>query len=397
MCPADIEAYWTIKSEGNSLAFCIVFIRSPGPFCEGAGTAQAVTGGVSLRTYDTPSVICSAIATSLKEGGKIRPYGRTEGLAVGADAHIRPLGSPFGRSKDSKWIDTPEKYGIITKSFYYGALCGFFRYYVLPGRNVFMLKRFFTDLRKYFSFSVVSAKSQLKTEVAGSYLNWIWWILDPLCFMLIYTFIFGYVFSASEQYFPVFIFVGLSMWNFFNGTLKSSVRIVKRNKPIVSRVYFPKYILVVAQLMADAFKMMISFGIVVLMMIFFQVPISFNVLFFIPIIIILMLFTFGCSCIVMHFGVYVEDLANVINIVLRFLFYLTGIFYNIKTKIPNIGEYLNNYNPLASLITAMRDCLIYSRMPDLKFLGIWFVVSVLLTVGGVALVYKEENSYLKAV
>ncbi|MBQ6996863.1 MAG: ABC transporter permease [Oscillospiraceae bacterium] len=260
-----------------------------------------------------------------------------------------------------------------------------------------MLKRFFTDLRKYFSFSVVSAKSQLKTEVAGSYLNWIWWILDPLCFMLIYTFIFGYVFSASEQYFPVFIFVGLSMWNFFNGTLKSSVRIVKRNKPIVSRVYFPKYILVVAQLMADAFKMMISFGIVVLMMIFFQVPISFNVLFFIPIIIILMLFTFGCSCIVMHFGVYVEDLANVINIVLRFLFYLTGIFYNIKTKIPNIGEYLNNYNPLASLITAMRDCLIYSRMPDLKFLGIWFVVSVLLTVGGVALVYKEENSYLKAV
>ena len=260
-----------------------------------------------------------------------------------------------------------------------------------------MIKRFLTDFRKYFSFSVVSAKSQLKTEVASSYLNWIWWILDPLCFMLIYTYIFGYVFKAREDYFPVFIFVGLSMWNFFNQTLKSSVKIVKRNKSVVSRVYFPKYILIISELWADAFKMMISFGIVALMMVFFKVPVSWNMLYFFPIILTLMLFTFGCSCFVMHFGVYVEDLSNVINIVLRFLFYLTGIFYNVKTKIPEAGPYLNEFNPLASLISAMRDCLIYCRTPDLRFVGLWFGVSLLLSVCGIALVYKEENSYLKAV
>ena len=45
-------------------------VASLGPLAEGAGTAQAVTGGVSHRTYDTPSVICFANATSLKEGGK---------------------------------------------------------------------------------------------------------------------------------------------------------------------------------------------------------------------------------------------------------------------------------------------------------------------------------------
>ncbi len=260
-----------------------------------------------------------------------------------------------------------------------------------------MIKRFFADIRKYFSFSVVSARSQLKTEVAGSYLNWIWWILDPLCFMLIYTFIFTVVFQNDLAHFPVFIFIGLSMWNFFNGTLKSSVKIVKRNKSVVSRVYFPKYILVLTQLWADAFKMMISFCIVVLMMLFFKVPVSWNVLFFLPIILTLMLFTFGCSCFVMHFGVYVEDLSNVINIALRFLFYLTGIFYSVEGRIKPYGVYLNNFNPLASLISAMRDCLIYSSTPNLKFLGIWFGISVILSVCGIALVYKEENSYLKAV
>ena len=260
-----------------------------------------------------------------------------------------------------------------------------------------MIKRFAADIKKYFRYSLVSAKAQLKTEVANSYLNWIWWVLNPLCFMLIYTFIFGYVFQANEQFFPVFIFIGLSMWDFFNHTFKSSVKIVKRNKSVVSRVYFPKYVLIISQLLADGFKMMISFGIVVLMMLVFRVPLSWNVLFFLPILLVLVIFTFGCSCFVLHFGVYVEDLSNVINIVLRFLFYLTGIFYNLETKIPEIGVYLNRYNPLAFLISAMRESLIYSRLPDIRYLCLWFAISLLLAVSGIALIYKEENSYLKAV
>lgn len=260
-----------------------------------------------------------------------------------------------------------------------------------------MIRRFAADLKKYIRYSFVSAKSQLKTEVANSYLNWIWWILNPLCFMLIYTLIFGYVFKAKEQYFPVFIFIGLSMWDFFNGTLKSSVMIVKRNKSVVARVYFPKYILILSKMWENGFKMMISLGIVVLMMVFFRIPISWNVLFFLPILLVLMLFTFGISCFIMHFGVYVEDLANVINILLRFLFYFTGIFYNVEKKIPGVGAYLARFNPMAFLLSSMRQSLIYCQTPDLLTLGLWFAVSLALTYFGVMLVYKEENSYLKAV
>jgi len=102
-----------------------------------------------------------------------------------------------------------------------------------------MIKRAIKDISKYFRYSVVSAKAKLKAEVAGSYLNWIWWVLEPFCFMLIYTFIFGYVFNSREQYFPVYIFTSLTLWNFFNKTVQSSVRMVRANKQIVSKVYFP--------------------------------------------------------------------------------------------------------------------------------------------------------------
>lgn len=260
-----------------------------------------------------------------------------------------------------------------------------------------MFKRFLIDIQKYFRYSVVSAKSQLKSEVANSYLNWIWWILDPLSFMLIYTFIFGYVFKSSEPYFPVYIFIGLSMWTFFDKTLQGSVKMIKANQAIVSKVYFPKYILLVTRTWVNAFKMMISFGIVVLMMILFRIPISFDVFYIIPIFFTLILLSFGCGCFLMHYGVYVQDLSNVISIIMKMFFYLTGIFYNLETRIPVYGIILNQYNPVAFLITSTRQCLIYGETPHRKLLLFWLVISLLITLAGIRKIYKEENSYVKCI
>ena len=55
-------------------------------------------------------------------------------------------------------------------------------------------------IEKYYNYEVRAAKSTLKTEVDNSYLNWIWWILDPLFTMAIYYLIFGVIFGAAEQH-----------------------------------------------------------------------------------------------------------------------------------------------------------------------------------------------------
>ena len=170
------------------------------------------------------------------------------------------------------------------------------------------MKRFVTDFRNYFKYSIYSAKSALNAEVAGSYLNWLWWVFNPICMMLIYTFIFGFVFNGKEQYFPIFIFIGLTMWDYFNRTVSSSVRLVKKNKAIVTKVYLPKFVLIESTMMVNFFKMLISFIIVVAMMLVWRVPVSWHVFWIIPILAIVSLFIFGIANIIMHFGVFVDDL-----------------------------------------------------------------------------------------
>lgn len=264
-----------------------------------------------------------------------------------------------------------------------------------------MIQRFLKDIKKYYRYAVYSAKAELKAEVAGSYLNWVWWILEPVCLMLIYTFIFGVVFNAREKYFTAFIYIGLTVWTFFNQNLKNSVKIVKKNKSVVSKVYLPKFILVESKMFVNGFKMMISFAIVIFLMIIYRVHLTWNVLYAIPLFLCLVLVTFGMMCIVCHFGVFVEDLQNVITIALRLIFYMTGIMFSIDKRIgpknPVLAAFLGKWNPMAFVITSLRNCMLYGETPARRILLIWMVIGVALSVIGVRMIYKNENSYVKVI
>ena len=69
------------------------------------------------------------------------------------------------------------------------------------------MKRFINDIKNHYKYLVYAATAELKTEVAGSYLGWIWWFLEPLCFMLVYAFMTVTVFKANEQYILAFVFI----------------------------------------------------------------------------------------------------------------------------------------------------------------------------------------------
>ena len=72
------------------------------------------------------------------------------------------------------------------------------------------MKRFWKDIKRYMPYAKYATKSGLKSEVASSHLSWLWWILDPILFMLVYWFIFMVIFGQKKEYFHIFVFVGLS-------------------------------------------------------------------------------------------------------------------------------------------------------------------------------------------
>lgn len=256
--------------------------------------------------------------------------------------------------------------------------------------------RLVKDIRKYHEYLIYSTKAQLKSEVTNSYLDWFWWLLEPLCHMVIYSIIYGYVFKASEKYFTIFIFIGITFWGFFNKTINGSVRLLKENNGIIKKVYIPKPILLIERMMVNAFKMFIQIGVIVVMLVIQRVTVNTYVLYVIPSLIILFVFTFGIGCFLMHFGVYVDDLSYITSICLNMLVYFTGTFYSLENRLPSpIGRLLTYCNPIAMVIATTRNGLLYGTRSPVFPITIWLLLSSILAYLGARLVYKNENSYAK--
>ena len=259
-------------------------------------------------------------------------------------------------------------------------------------------KRLGSDLKRFLPYAIWAAKADLGSEVASSYLNWLWWLIEPFCMMIIYTIIFGIVFKAREDFFPIFIFIGITLWGFFSRSVNGSVNTVRNSKGVITKVYMPKYILLLSKMFVNTFKMMVSFGVILLMMIVFRVPLSLYILYVIPILIILFLFTFGIGTIMMHYGVYVNDLGYITGIVLQMLMYLSGVFYSVAKRIPEpFGKILESCNPLACIISSMRNALIYNQAPAYGILAVWTFISFILIALGIFTIYSNENSYVKVI
>lgn len=273
--------------------------------------------------------------------------------------------------------------------------CLLFESNITAGRFLKFGKHVFTDIGKYRQYVVRSARAHLREEVTKAYLDWLWWVIEPLCMMLIYTFIFGFVFGSSEPNFSIFVFIGLIMWTFFSKNILYGVNAIEANKSIVTRTYLPKYMLLVSQMLLNGFKLLISFGITFLMMLFFRVHLTCHIVWFIPLVLELFLFTFAIGAILMHYGVYVRDLYYIVGISLNMMMYLSGIFYSMKRFPEPFDVLLGQFNPLAFLMNSMRNALLYGVMPDWPVYFGWLCISLVLAGIGLYTIYYNENAYAK--
>ncbi|GFI17277.1 teichoic acid translocation permease protein TagG [Lachnospiraceae bacterium] len=260
------------------------------------------------------------------------------------------------------------------------------------------VKKFITDIKKYSYYMVYAAQTDLKAEVANSYLNRLWWLLEPFFNMLVYVIVFGKVMGRTIENYATFVFSALLMWNFFSKTISYSVKLVRNNKDIVTKVYVPKFVLLLSNMFLNMFKLLFSMIVLVIMLFVFKIHISIEILWVIPAYIILILLGFGMGMIFLHYGVYVDDLSYAVGILLNMLMFLSGIFYDLMSTLSEpLCTIMLCFNPIAMVVDTMRNALLYNRIVNVPLLVIWLLISLILSCIGVHIVYKNENAYVKVV
>ena len=265
-----------------------------------------------------------------------------------------------------------------------------------PTRN--MISKIRKDLAKYLPYSLEETRATLLAEVSTMHLGWLWWILTPLSQMLAYMIIFGFIFNARTEYYPAFIFIGIAAWRFFAGNLTSSAKLIRSYKAMLRKVYLPRFILVLTQLLCNGFRMLVAFCLVFALMVLYRIPPTLSMLSIVPLLVLLAVLSFGSSALSLHVGVYWNDLENLLPVALRLIMYFTGIFYSISDLIPGkLGFLAIHLNPLAFIMDSLREVLLFGGTVEWGWFWLWLIVGIAVCWVSLAILYRYGNRYLKVV
>ena len=263
---------------------------------------------------------------------------------------------------------------------------------------IYETKKFFAEVKEYWQYMAYAANADLKAEVANSYLNRLWWILEPLFSMLVYVIVFGRVMGKSVENYATFVFSALLMWSFFQKIILFSVRCVRLNRDILTKVYVPKHVLLISNMILNMYKLLFSLIVLIPMLFIFKVHVGINALWLIPAYILMITISFAGGMILLHYGVYVDDLGYAVGILMQMLMFLSGIFYDVITSLPvPLNNIMICINPVAMMIDTMRNALLYNVVSNVPIIIVWFVLSILFSYIGIHIVYKNENGYAKVI
>lgn len=218
-----------------------------------------------------------------------------------------------------------------------------------------------SSLRQTLSLSLAIATIEIKLKNEGSYIGIFWYLLNPLLTFLLLLAIFKTRLGEDIPHYPLYLLLGIIVFNFFQQTTTESTRIIHQNNNIIRSINFPREALIGAVILKNLFSHILEVILFLIIAFFFKAPIA-GILFYPGILIIFCLFCFGISLTLSALTVYFVDLENIWAFIWRLMWFGTPIFYTIagQTKL----FLLNLLNPMYYFITIARDLVIHAKAPD---------------------------------
>lgn len=226
---------------------------------------------------------------------------------------------------------------------------------------------------------------EIKQRYKQSVLGYAWVILNPFFTMLVMAFVFSIIMRIPDLGvpYPIYLYAGLLPWTLFSNSLTSASNSLVSNAGLLTKIYFPREIFVLSTILAKIVDFALACSIFIVFMIYYQIPINWNVLWFIPIFLIQQLFTYALSLFLAAANLFYRDIQYLLSLILLIWMYLTPVIYATEF-FPAKYQIIFKLNPMAVIINAYRQVILAQGAPNLQSLGIALALSLIL----LAITYK---------
>jgi len=238
---------------------------------------------------------------------------------------------------------------------------------------------------------------EVKARYKQSILGYFWVILNPLAQMLVMSFAFSIILriptnAASNIPYSIFLFVALLPWNLFASSLTSAASSLVNSSSLITKVYFPRTILVLSTVIAKIIDFLFASTILIVYMFAYHIPISLNILWIFPIFFIQQIFTLGLSLFFAAANLIYRDIQYLLNMIILLWMYATPVFYP-ADLVPEKFRIIFQLNPMAVIINAYRQTILGGGAPNYISLAIALALSLIVLLFGLSYFKSREKIF----
>ena len=196
-----------------------------------------------------------------------------------------------------------------------------------------------------------------KANIRGTFLGYLWWIIEPMMLIALYSYVVGMIFGHRGADQILMIAIGVTLWKWWSSSMSTATTSFRRYKGIVCQVKMPLPILPTSEVFGESY--MFCFAYLILQTVLLSLGYMPDMFALTLTFITSMVAVSALSLLLAMLNVFVRDTAFLVGFGLRILFYVTPIIYP-ASRVPENFRFLVELNPFAHLINFYNNALIYT-------------------------------------
>jgi lipopolysaccharide transport system permease protein len=259
-----------------------------------------------------------------------------------------------------------------------------------------LTSRHIHELWSYRDLIIRLAWSDFKLRYKSSALGFFWSLLEPLLMLVVLYVVFSNLMRVQVEHYQLFLLLGIILWNFMDRGTSMSIWGIIGKPSLVQKVYFPRDILVIATCTTALMMTALEFVVFIIFMAVFRVVPGMTVMYFPILFIFEFLIILGLSMCLSALNVYFRDVQFIWRLIVQVGFFATPILYPI-TIFPENVRWIVMLNPMAQILTMMRDCILYRISPEPLNLAYLAVSTLVLLLFGYIVFDRLEPKFAEAI
>jgi lipopolysaccharide transport system permease protein len=262
---------------------------------------------------------------------------------------------------------------------------------ITPKAHLFDIR--LKEVWHYRDLILLFVKRDLTSQFRQTILGPLWHVIQPVLTTIMFLVVFNKIAKISTDHIPPVLFYmsGIAIWNYFSSCLNNTSGTFVNNAGIFGKVYFPRLVMPISNVISNIVKFSIQFGLVLIAIVYYALTGQYVIhadwhILLIPVIVVVMAgMGLSLGILISSLTTKYRDLTILISFGVQLLMYITPVVYPLSFLEQSKYKSFIEWNPLSPMVESFRYSLfgegtfnIYSFGYSIAFMIIVFFIAIVI-------------------